>query len=472
MKRWVSILLIMTLMFCGCFVPSAQDTIDAETSVEEQNTLWIVTSSGTMYSLIKRVTEQFGEEHEGLTINLEKLPLDAEEREAYMERLRVQIMAGNGPDIYLLPLEFVGSDQLFNDVTQSKMNGLFLDISEYYDADEELNKDGLVTEIMNAGVLNGSRYVLPLRYNYPVAYVDVQRVEAACLNVDGVDNCLMGITEIVQTMGGSSLTAYYGSTYFAVYWPCFLPELFDYDNQKVALTKTQLEDFLTQYRNLMCAIGDNALCDAIPDFGNYISNGSWWALDGQSVQLGSLDNLIYNLRIAKAEGIELAVIPLKNTNEELVASITFYGAIGASCENPKMAYALLREFLLEENQWENNLSENLTGLIADGWPVLTDGAWSDLNADLWLQIADNRYTDAEKKERKNSLKFAELTEKDYSVLDTEIDIVQFPVAEKVDYWEIVDSQLNAVRNTDVMNVDVGELAENLIWELEWHLAEG
>ena len=39
---------------------------------------------------------------------------------------------------------------------------------------------------------------------------------------------------------------------------------------------------------------------------------------------------------------------------DLVANITYYGAVGAGCETPELAYSFLRMFLLEETQWEKN----------------------------------------------------------------------------------------------------------------------
>ncbi len=468
MKRWIAILLLAVLL-CGCGSEAADS---GSTTPDGDDTLWILTEKCTTYALVKHIAQQFQEEYPDVTIRLETLPSNAEEREVYLEQLKVQIMAGKGPDIYLLPVENFSSSQVFPNFGQCMQNGIFLDISPYYDADTALNKDGFVSAVMDAGVIDDARYILPLQYDYPVAYVDVQQLERVGLSPDDMDDCLNGMTEVVQTLGSSALAANYSFAYFQLHWLCFLPELMDYEAQEVTLEKEQLTDFLNQYRDLMTAVDQTTLDYAAPHFSNYMNFGEFWALDGVCVQLGSLKNLIYNLRIAKATGTELAVIPVRATDGSLTADVVFYGAVGTGCGDPELAYTFLRQFLLEENQWENNLSEHSSGLLGDGWPVLTEGSWSDLSDDFWRQEVRTQYQEADQKQRRTALLNTKLTAEDFSVLDTQIDVVQLPFAAKGDYMEMIDSRLNPSRNPDAMRVDVADLAEEILWELELLLAEG
>ena len=63
-------------------------------------------------------------------------------------------------------------------------NRLFLDVSKYYDADTEFSTDKLQQTIINAGVMGDSGYVLPLRYDIPVMYVDKQVFSETGLSQD------------------------------------------------------------------------------------------------------------------------------------------------------------------------------------------------------------------------------------------------------------------------------------------------
>ena len=66
--------------------------------------------------------------------------------------------------------------------------------------------------------------------------------------------------------------------------------------------------------------------------------------------VGGLDFAIHNAVIAKAEGVDLGIYPLRSTDGSVTADITFYGAVTSGCKNPELAYEFLRYFLTEESQ--------------------------------------------------------------------------------------------------------------------------
>ena len=111
------------------------------------------------------VAEQMRQTHEGLTIELEILPIEETEREVRLKQLHTQIMSGNGPDVYLLPTGntvtlkhgnglsqdlSIQVQPLLYDVIQAMRSGIFADISAYYDADDALGTASLQTAVMDA----------------------------------------------------------------------------------------------------------------------------------------------------------------------------------------------------------------------------------------------------------------------------------------------------------------------------------
>lgn len=149
--------------------------------------LWVVTEeskSDGMNLQAELVAECFEEAHPGITVKLEILPTEEDERETYLHQLRTQIMAGEGPDVYLLPtggtlstgtpqsLKEIQVEPLFPDVRQSMRSGIFSDLRKYYDGDTELNTEALHPDIMEAGCLEEERYVLPLRFDMTVLMAD------------------------------------------------------------------------------------------------------------------------------------------------------------------------------------------------------------------------------------------------------------------------------------------------------------
>ena len=129
--------LLLTMSVVGLLFGCQRSTVD------DPNTIWIVTeptSTDKMQGQIEKVIKNFQEEHPEITIDLEVLPKDGEEREVRLEKLRALIMSGKGPDGFLLPTNSNGRIPLFYDVNQAIHTGIFADISQYYDADHTNKK--------------------------------------------------------------------------------------------------------------------------------------------------------------------------------------------------------------------------------------------------------------------------------------------------------------------------------------------
>ena len=71
-----------------------------------------------MPDLIEEIAEKYSAEHENVTIEIEVLPFGKKDgdRDAFIEQMRVAIMAGKGPDVYLFPTSLAGNEMLFNDL--------------------------------------------------------------------------------------------------------------------------------------------------------------------------------------------------------------------------------------------------------------------------------------------------------------------------------------------------------------------
>ena len=457
MKRWLAVIM-MALMLCGCGTQGAAQETDGA------DELWIVTDK--MSDLIETVTNQFQAEYPDVTLRIDVCSNSEEE----LEQLRTEVMAGKGPDVFVFLAENVSASNLIVDVNQFVSNGHCLDITAYYEQDTLLNQDGFAASVMEAGVVDGKRYVLPLRYNMPVIYADVQQLESAGLTVDDLKGGMTGLTEALEKMGENAVVSEYGNFYFYLYWMNLLPELIDYDRQKVLLTEAQLTEFLDAYRKLI----NYGIGDYYSSYDGYISHDRYWALDGCSINLGTLNTLASNIRIAKAAGIELAVLPLTASDGSVIANVAYYGAVGANTDEPELAYAFLRRFLLEENQLceAQGVMFATSMLVESGWPVLTEGSWQKIDADLLEQISLDTYTASGAKAPISRLKSAEVTEADYSILTLQPDAVRFLPTFQFDYMIEIDNMLNQNTNPDAMDVNVTELAKQIIQKLNWHLAEG
>ena len=191
-KRIWAVLLVLVLILLMTLPGCKEDGPVTLRIVTES----INTSTGDWANLrleqqLSKTILAYKESHENVKFVIEKIPYEGSERTNMLERLRTELMSGKGPDILLLPgnclmLGRQGElkESLILDVNQAMRNGLFADISEYYDADTELGKESLNTTVMDAGVVDGARYVLPLRYDFPVACVSVERFAKTGLSKD------------------------------------------------------------------------------------------------------------------------------------------------------------------------------------------------------------------------------------------------------------------------------------------------
>jgi beta-lactamase regulating signal transducer with metallopeptidase domain len=87
---------------------------------------------------------------------------------AYMQRVRAELMADKGTDIILT--------HYFDDIQMTMEGGIFLDLTPFWNNDADFaHKSQLHPVVMDAGLYRGKRYVIPLSYNM-VFYLGERRM--------------------------------------------------------------------------------------------------------------------------------------------------------------------------------------------------------------------------------------------------------------------------------------------------------
>ena len=446
MKRLVRtciafLILLGMVHFSGC-----------EKVEQEDESLWILAAFGEP-QLLDKVASAFQQAYPDVPLRIEYAPRDAAEWELYLKQLRTKIMAGQGPDVYLLNKY---SEEL-SDVEQSMYNGLFLDISTYYDEDTALEKDGFAQSIMDAGVVDGKRYILPFYYNFPVLYVDTQQLASAGISLDTLGKGLSGFAEVIQNLGNTAVTV--DPTQMEYYYlQNFFSEMIDYETQEVTWPKSQLAEFLCQYRELLTLNQKEYLPWISQSITNYISNEKYLGQDGTCIYLGTLNDLVSIVRVAKVTGREIAILPMTAYDGSVCAQISHLGAVGANTDKPELAYEFLRIFLLQETQWEG----------AGYWPVLVKNSWESIDYKIWTREMGGSAAG----NRRAAVAATTVTAEDYVILNTEISKAYLPLACADEFMMTIRQQLNPYLNPDAASVDVEALADQLIRQLQWLVAEG
>jgi len=491
--RFLALLLAALLVLSACATaPTEQTTVDSETEKEittepiERDTILRVATIDTgnlslmeLAEHIERWIFEFEMTHPNVDVVIENVTAT--------ERVQTELMAGKGPDVILLPTSSewqilnwqynVGSIPI-PDVNLAMRNGIFYDISAFYDADTGLNKDGFVPAVMDAGVVDGKRYVLPLRYNLLTAYVDLDKFADTGLSTEIFEkdiisfwdaltehgNCYLASSAIIRSQMKSELN--------------WIGDLIDYDNQEVLLTQEVLVDYLQSKQNFLITRGQNQVSDYAllheyyaPDMDAALANSGWMnVMNPKTMFVGGLDFAIHNAVIAESQGIDLGMYPLRSTDGSVTADITFYGAVTRGSENPELAYEFLRYFLTEESQWEENVRfvrTNNSRLMAAGWPVRVKGSAGALHTHLkgWTWNIQRR--DGKIESLADAIPY---TDEDVPILNVKIDKARFPNGLEGSFHYLTASVYNV--HTGKQLYDLESAAADFIEELEWHVGEG
>ncbi len=483
------LLLSILLSACGQSQNSAADTASGTGDVATDNSddaivLRIVTEETEpfmMNDITQELIEAYQETHENVTFELEILPTDETEREFRLKTLRTEIMSGKGPDIFLMPTNtrYIRQELLVKDVTQSMYSGIFADISQLYNADVELKAEELQSSVMDAGTIGDARYILPLYYNIDTILIDKEVFAQYGVSEEEItgsfDDLYNTILEKNEPMLARSANMYlaWGTRPFS--------QLINYENGEVLVTPEEIADhfrIFQQWAKLQSTAerpidGPFEVPSLIT---NYSITGSFWQIDGDSMEIDPLINALQSFALNKAtnEG-DVVAYPLRSSDGSLSAEVTYWGAIGAGCEHIDIAYDFLRQFLSEEVQWETEKSERLIGaahsLYVNGYPVRIKGSVTPATRYV-INLAYNATDiDTGSPDRWRTVEPVKLIESDFPILDAEIDYVRFPLSWEVDFWFARKDLVDFFNGCQPADVDVDEVAKELHQQLVYHVAE-
>ena len=529
-KNLVLLMLVFSLLLglCGCGVKE-----------DDGVTLWVLTEESTsdgMNLQAEIIAERMEEKYDNLTVQLDILPTDAKDREVLLKQLRTQIMAGKGPDVYLLPTGnqlmvdisnpgyanrgrmYTSVEPLFWDVSQIMRNQLFADISAYYDRDSDLGKEALKPEIMDAGVYDGKRFVLPLRFTMPILMSAPEDWEQNGMSAELLNSNAVSLVDTAVHRGDTAMLT-------GLQLPedsSLLPRLFDYEAGEVLVSAEEIADYMRAYQAWKAVFVNSSYAllkeydekdfaakreywkDNIPegyrdqhpfdyDFGrfntifSYICDDMTWHAAGLPLFTCSLADSLETLAISKQAQFEAAIYPLRASDGSVIASISYYGAVGCGCKQPELAYEFLRQFLTEEFQWDIYRPRNekkgsplnwplevqTRGQVEGSWPVRADGAFPYMWSNLKYQMRGVWYSFRNASNIvSREIQNVSLTDADLPALSWPIDEVRFPVFLKEE--ESIEYALSLLNEEDgtPTGTDIDALAEQVYQNLRYHLAEG
>lgn len=101
---------------------------------------------------------------------VEYIPASGSEREIKLENLRVELMSGEGPDLFILAGDAYGQGALFPMIEISMRSGVFLPLDTYIENAQLMEWDKLTPKVMEAGRTEEGQLVVPMAYTMPLTF--------------------------------------------------------------------------------------------------------------------------------------------------------------------------------------------------------------------------------------------------------------------------------------------------------------
>ena len=280
----------------------------------------------------------------GPAVKLEYPPLYGEERDTYLTNLRVEIMSGAGPDVFLCTAypsiytdfgNISGSvapsydvEPVFKFPTKAMQNQVFLPLNQRIENAQFMEFDKLTPMVMEAGRYEGEQYLMPTGYLLPVTCYPKS---------DFSFDCPKDMTWQEMGEAGPEL-ALASTTYTSSVWCGFLFNPFvDYEKDEPAFTEEELLDLVREMKGRVASVKGQAL----PEY--------FLACLGMGFSdLSKEETLVDPEAFDLDEG--LTVVPVYSADGGYQAVVATFAAINANTQQPDEAFFFLDYWMSEECQ--------------------------------------------------------------------------------------------------------------------------
>ena len=396
MKKMISIVLVLVLLLtlAGCLSGCEREKkplrilIDAQTVVPESE------DHGQLDDYIKNQMQNLladAKKHGLEDIELEILPaFDNAKRKSMITRLRAEILAGSGPDVFIMkntsnhdPNVQIQSTP-FLEPEKIMDFGLLYPLDEFIESAQFMEWDKLTQSIMAAGW--SERYgqvILPISYQLPVTYfrkADVPEVPDPMTFDDMING-----DNVLQTAAGAF--PYTDDTGDVV-----IGKLADYRKRQLVFTEEDLSDTMNK---LLDFKGTDAV--SVPDymFGPslcYFFAKRSWQFEGTSAER----TYIKNLHRASAELSDhsnytdepVTIIPVYNEDGGVTATVDGYAAMSSTTKRPEDAFLILDLLLSSYGQKYYGISGDLIGMGMPVYEYVEEEEGYEVRTD-WTLIPEN-----------------------------------------------------------------------------------
>ena len=310
-------------LICVCALTAGLCGCGTEEKSEEKKTLRVVTD-GRLYEEVKFAGRFLEGVDSAIEVEIHKLPDDKEKREIEIQKLRTEIMAGKGPDVYIMVPEPENTVEevmpLLENPYQTMQSGALASLDEFMEKDSYWEESTYNKNILKAGQYDGRQYIIPMSVEY---YVLPRADNMEKMTGDTLQEWLAQATDSEDFR---LKQAFYNLEVQSARW---IQPAADYETAKVKFDKEQWKELAQDSLRFDADVGEEVISSDIDSrYGFEVSTAALYS-DKQST-------------------INPQIVP--DMEGRKMASIMSYGAVGMSSDLKQDAYDFLMLFLSDRTQ--------------------------------------------------------------------------------------------------------------------------
>ena len=284
----------------------------------------------------------------------ECLPIRGSERDTAIDRIRTEIMSGEGPDLFIVQCRNSLRQPLLFEMPEKAMElGYFLPLDEYIENAEYAEWDKFTKTIMDAGRNKEGQQLVPLAYKLPAAMYREEDVSHTPTNMTWEElKSEEALQDAVQRLGAGLPPSgpWDGSYDFPIDY--LLGVLADYQNEELMFTEEELLRYATEICETTKYYEDNKLYEVPYSTKSSLGVGFNSTGDGSG---GDGRNLVGNLLNGITEHDALTLVPLYSDDGGCTALVTSFAAINRNTDRPEEAFKVLDQLMSTHYQCNSTL---------------------------------------------------------------------------------------------------------------------
>ena len=346
-KKAVSLTLALALALllpgCGGEVSAWQETPVAPQTNESLSVFCLGDLADSM--MLQAALDRYRQAYPDVEVELIKPAYDGSsfevERELY-QQVAAEIMSGEGPDVFII-------DDTVMDVEKLVRQGVFADMEPFFQADH-FDWEPYNQAVMDGGVWNGKRFVIPLSYDIPLLITSRTALEETGFDVDACGDLQGFLEETTRYMeDGTQTRELFVDTIRMLDIVEFsgVP-VADYDTRTIDLSSPLLQPML-QWEKTAMEYDPNWMMTSAGGL-----NGAAAVRDGKALWAGSVVGALFDFYedLAALKTIdETVMMPVRDVDGGIRAKIEMPVAVRANSENLQNAYNFLKILLSQDVQY-------------------------------------------------------------------------------------------------------------------------